>query len=509
MSSARQRVAQAKSGTLPGKTTPEQRYWRTYTSPQLVKESHAISHIHFNPASPYDFAVSLATRVQVYSAKTRQVVKTFSRFKDTVFSAEFRPDGKLLLAADASGLVSIYDAYLTRNLLVSLNPSSHPTRVAKFHPSTGNHILTASDDRLARLYDISQTASGPIASFGEGFHKDYVRSAAFIPDQPHLVSTGCYDGIVRVFDSRVASSSPGQCIAQFDQQNPVEDILAISPTTLVLAGGPQVKVWDVLRGHQLHELNNFTKTATCLHDAGLRGLLVGSLDGHVKVFDYTTSNWDVKFGWRFGSGGVLTCAVSPAANDHRHFVTGLTSGLLSVRTKKTDPKVPQGVKKEKLAAYGRMMRGRDYTGEEEFLVVHSATPQSQSKKLKPFEKHLNAFRWLEALDSAISPNVQREITVTVLQELKRRGKVRTSLYGRDEISLVPVLLWLTKNLADVRSNQLVSDYIGAIVEIYGPLVDKSVVLEEAFATLVKAVSTEIKRCKEASEITGMLELLTV
>lgn len=509
MSSSKQRVAQIKNGSLPSRTTPEQRYWRSYTSPQLIKENHAISHIHFNPSSPYDFAVSSATRIQIYSSKTRQVIKTFSRFKDTVYTGEFRPDGKLLVAADASGLVSIYDAYQSRNLLVSLHPSSHPTRVAKFHSTIGNQIITGSDDRVVRLYDISQTTSGPIVEFGDQYHKDYVRSASFVPGQPHLVSTGCYDGIVRVFDTRETSTNGRQCIAQFDQENPVEDVLAISPTTLVLAGGPQVKVWDLLRGKQIHELNNFTKTATTLHDAGSHGLLVGSLDGHVKVFDHTSSNWDVKFGWKFGLGGVLSCGVSPAENNHKHFVTGLTSGLLSIRTKKTEPKATQGTKQEKLSAFSRMMRGRDYTGEEETRIIHSATPSLQNKKLKLYEKHLNAFKWLDALDAAFAPGMQRDITVTVLAELKRRGKVRTSLLGRDEIALVPILQWLAKNLEDVRSNQLVCDYIGVIVEMYGPLIEKSVVLEEAFGALLKKINGEINRCKEASEITGMLELLTV
>ena len=150
--------------------------------------------------------------------------------------------------------------------------------------------------------------------------------ASFIPGNPNLITTGCYDGVVRIFDTRLLL-----LVAKFNHDNPLEDILALSPTTLVSAGGPQVKVWDLSRGLKIHEFNNFTKTATTLHNTGDRGLLVGSLDGHVKIFDYTTPNWDVKFGWKFGSGGVLCSAVSP---NFKHFATGLTSGLLSIRTRK-------------------------------------------------------------------------------------------------------------------------------------------------------------------------------
>ncbi|RLV90441.1 U3 small nucleolar RNA-associated protein 15 [Spathaspora sp. JA1] len=503
MSASRQGIPQVRNPTLPSQTTPEQRYWRSYVSPQLIKENHPVNCIDFNPITPNDFAITSSTRIQIFSSKTRQVIKTFSRFKDIVYSGNFRYDGKLLVAADATGLVSIYDSYQPRNLLVSLHPSSHPTHVAKFHPTIGNQLITGSDDRILRLYDISQTTKGPIVEFDGSHHSDYIRSANFIPGNPNLIATGCYDGIVRLFDTR---NSSHQVVSQFNQHNPIEDVLAISSTTLVSAGGPQVRIWDLTRGAQIHELNNFTKTATCLHNTGDRGLLVGSLDGHVKIFDYTSSNWDVQFGWKFGSGGVLSCGVSPASNDHKHFVAGLTSGLISIRTKKTEPKVKQGVKQEKSAAYARMMKGRDYAGEEEHRIIQSNAPQT--KKLKQFEKHLNAFRWAEALDSAFAPGLPKEQTVTILNELKKRGKVRISLYGRDEISLLPILQWFTKNLEDVRSFNLLCDYTGIILEMYGSLLDKSVVLEECFSNLLKRINIEIRKCKEANEISGMLELLT-
>ena len=97
----------------------------------------------------------------------------------------------------------------------------------------------------------------------------------------------------------------------------------------------------------------------------------------------------------------------------------------------------------------------------------------------------------------------------MLNELKKRGKVRVALYGRDEVSLVPILTWFTKNLEDQRSFNLICDYVAVILEMYGVLMDKSVVLEECLANLLRKVNQEIRRCREANEIGGMLELLTV
>lgn len=496
MSSSKQRLQPVRNPVLPAKTTPEQKYWKGFVNPQLVKENFPITHIHFNPVAPHDFAVTSSTRIQVFLSKTRQLIKTFSRFRDTVYSGEYRYDGKLLVAADALGLVSIFDAYQPRSLLVSVSPSTHPTYVAKFHPTVGTQLVTGSDDRVLRVYDISQTTQGPLVQFDGTHHGDYIRSASFVPGNPNLVTTGSYDGVARLFDTRLPA-----IVAKFDHGSPVEDVLALSPTTLVSAGGPQVKVWDLARGSQIHEFNNFTKTATSLHNTGDRGLLVGSLDGHVKVFDYTSTNWDVKFGWKFGSGGVLCTAVSP---NGKHFATGLTLGLLLVRTRKEA--TPAQVRAPRTSAYARIMKGTDYTGEDEHLhVVLSAAP----KKFTQFERHLNAFKWAEALDSAVASNLPREQTITLLNELKKRGKIRISFYGRDEISLMPILLWLTKNLADLRAFNIVCDYLAVILEMYGVMAGKSVALEEALHTLAQGVDAEVRKCKEASEISGMLELLAV
>ena len=270
---------------------------------------------------------------------------------------------------------------------------------------------------------------------------------------------------------------------------------------MVSAGGPSIKIWDMAAGKLVNERSNFQKTVTCLANAGDdRGILAGSLDGHVKVFD--SVNWDVKFGWKFG-GGVLSCGVSP---DSKHFVAGLTSGLLSIRTRKTEVKVKQGVKQVKSNAFKKMLRGAEYHGEEEHRIV-SDKPKP-TRKLKTYEKHLNGFRWSEALDSAFIPGMAKEITVTVLEELKKRGKVRASLYGRDETSLEPILTWSLKAVEDVRSVNIVADWVAVIIELYGGMIEKAPVLEELILTLRKKISQEVEKAREAQKIEGMLQLLT-
>ena len=69
MSSTKQDLPQARAPTLSSKTTPEQRYWRSYITPQLIKENHPITSIEFNPTTPNDFAIASATKIQVFHLK--------------------------------------------------------------------------------------------------------------------------------------------------------------------------------------------------------------------------------------------------------------------------------------------------------------------------------------------------------------------------------------------------------------------------------------------------------
>ncbi|ODV83753.1 hypothetical protein CANARDRAFT_177454 [[Candida] arabinofermentans NRRL YB-2248] len=498
MSSVLERPTHVRNPTLPAQTTPEQRYWRGFTNSQLVKEHNSVTHINFDPNSPHDFAVTSSTRVQIFSSKTRKVIKTFSRFKDTVYSGEFRHDGKLLVAGDASGLVQIFDAIHPRTLLVSIKPSTHPSHVTKFHPLNQTQLLTCSDDRNARLYDISQTDK-PLITFGD--HEDYIRTGCFIPGSSNLIVTGCYDNYIRLFDSRIGSSVP---ILKFNQLDPVEDLLSLNPTNLVSCGGNSIKTWDLTAGKLMNTFNNFSKTVTCLNNAGERGLLAGSIDGHVKVFDTSTINWDVKFGWKFGSG-VLSCGVSP---NHKHLVVGLNSGLLTIRTRKTLPKVKQNEKTIKTTSFSKMLRGSEYHGESEHRILNDDSNKN-NKKLKQFEKDLNNFKWSEALDHALISGMSKELTITCLEELKKRGKIRIALLNRDESNLEPLLTWCFKSIDDSRNVNIISDYLSCVLEMYAELIERQPILEELIWGLQKKINNEIIKCQEAQKINGMLELLSV
>lgn len=85
-------------------------FWLSFRSNAVfVKEWAPVVSVAFSQARPHRFAVASASRVQLYSDKTRRVDKVFSRFVQNVRSANFRPDGKLMVAGDDSGLVQVFD----------------------------------------------------------------------------------------------------------------------------------------------------------------------------------------------------------------------------------------------------------------------------------------------------------------------------------------------------------------------------------------------------------------
>lgn len=497
---------------LPQQTTPEQRYWRQYASAQLVKEHNSVTHIAFNPQHPHDFAVTSSTRLQIFSSRTRQVIKTFSRFKDVVYSASFRNDGKLLCAGDATGLVSVYDSYNPRVLLLSINASTHPTHVTKFHSQDSKSLVTASDDRVTRLWDISHAYEPQLELTGA---TDYVRTLCFVPSAPHLVVTGSYDGFLRLYDTRSSGATP---VHMFKHNDPVESVISIGPTQIISGGGSNFKVWDLASNKKLYERGNFNKTVTCLdyvenYEQGSHSALIASsLDGHVKVFD-PLDNYRVKFGWKF-SGAVLSCALSPSdAQGNKHLVAGMSSGLLAIRTKKKEKKekvfdseqIVLSVSK-KSNNFQRMMRGSAYEGDQEHIIHNDKTkPQ---RRVRAFERNLNHFKWSEALDSAFVPGMAKELTLTVLEELRKRGKIRVALYNRDESSLEPLLNWCLKGIEDVRAAPVVSDWIAVVIELYGGVLESSPILKEMVLNMKNKVRQEVYKAKEAQKIEGMLQLLT-
>lgn len=129
------------------KHSAESRYWRQFKHPVFVKEYAEVTSIHFSPSKPHRYAVTAATRVQIYAPRTQKVTKTISRFKDVARSGSIRGDGKLVIAGDDSGLVQVRSR---TSLMTVSNPSNDESERHYLHElnywcsyrsSTSTHAL--------------------------------------------------------------------------------------------------------------------------------------------------------------------------------------------------------------------------------------------------------------------------------------------------------------------------------------------------------------------------------
>ncbi|EIW69973.1 hypothetical protein TREMEDRAFT_43605 [Tremella mesenterica DSM 1558] len=493
-------------------TNPHSRHFHSFRHPLFIKHPSPITHIHFCPTRPHRYAVSSSSRVMVYAPKTGKVVKTISRFKDTARSAEFRKDGKLVVAGGDDGLVQVFDVS-SRAVLRTFNGHNQPVHVTKFSPHEAQ-VLSASDDKTLKLWDLStQSCLTTLSS-----HTDYIRSAIFHPTSPHLLLSGAYDSTFRLHDIRLPSES-ANTITMRHGGMPVEDILAFpSGGVGVSVGGPILRVWDLTMGGKcVRALSNHQKTVTCATFDGTKGrVLTGGLDMMVKVYD--VEEWKVVHTMRYPAP-LLSLAVSP---DDTHIAAGMTDGTLAVRRREppASEAAAQEAKQASIAGgsyefftdmeavFGNghvKAKGKDLPpviGPADEFRVESR----RKERLRDFDKYLKAFKYSAALDAGVKKTVKPATAFALMQELIHRDALRIALSGRDDVTLEPILGFLLRYVTDPRFGELVSDVVGVIIDIYTPMLGQSPVLDETMAKLNQRIGMELKFQHELMRLRGALDM---
>ncbi|KAI0068753.1 WD40 repeat-like protein [Artomyces pyxidatus] len=503
----------------PPKHSTESRYWRQFKHPVFVKEYAPVTSIHFAPSKPHRYAVTAATRVQIYAPRTQKITKTVSRFKDVARSGCIRGDGKLLAAGDDSGLIQVFDIN-SRAILRTLDAHKQPVHVTKFSTLDHTQLLSCSDDTTVRLWDIPSQST--ITTFTS--HSDYVRSGQVSSTDPHLILTGSYDSTVRLFDTRT-----GECemlMGSVSPQKgsvatPVEQVLMYPSGTIALsAAGPILRVWDLVAGGRcLRAMSNHQKTVTSLaFNANASRVLTGGLDHMVKVYD--VSNYNVVHTMRYPAP-VLCLAISP---DETHVAVGMSDGTLSVRRRQ--PKAseasaidnPFSANALRAGAFESFLGGtlpaigqpriRDKTKSKPFGDVDEFKVESKRRKrLKQYDKLLKGFKYTAALDSVLQKQVTPATTFALIQELIHRDGLRSALAGRDDVLLEPILRLLLKHVTDPRFGELVCDVSGLIVDMYAPVLGQSPLVDSLFLRLRKKVDAELRFQRELVKAKGALEMI--
>ncbi|KAI2624047.1 WD40-repeat-containing domain protein [Xylaria nigripes] len=524
-------LQQLKLPAGPSVVTAEQKYWKTFKNQLVIPTPTEVPVTHItapvaNPAGDGNdlFAVTAGPRVQVYSIRTRKLVKTFTRFGDNARSGEIRRDGRIIVAGEDSGKIQVFDAK-SRAILKTWTHHKQPVWSTKFSPTDLTTLMSASDDRSVRLWDLPSSESTSVF-LG---HTDYVRTGAFIPGtMSNLLVSGSYDNTVRLWDPRTPSSASSVMV--FKHQAPIEDVLPLASGTTVLASaGNQISVLDLVAAKPRHVITNHQKTVTSLSVASNgRRVVSGSLDGHIKIFE--TTGWNVVAGAKYPSPILAVRVITAGANDDdRHLAVGMQSGVLSLRTRLTGPEATREREREKemeallagtIAKHDRVKSKRkrqaaatkrlDMVGEGVDVVINNDL--SRPKREQPWQKDLRHGNFRGALDRVLDPTSKDHGPLTVLTALtalRHRSALRDALEGRDEISVQPILRWVQLHIVDPRYVSICADVAMHLLDLYSEFADESTELAAAFRLLYRRVKIEVEKAQKAVYTSGMLGSLLI
>lgn len=518
-------LPQLKLPSGPSPLSAEQRYWKTFKNPLLIPSptSYPVTHISYNADS---FAVTTGTRVQIFSSKTRKLIKSIARFGDVAYSGEIRRDGRVLVAGDNTGKIQVFDIS-SRAILKTWTTHKQPVWTTKFSPTELTTLLSASDDRTVRLWDLP--SNEPTTTFVG--HEDYVRCANFMPGtMSNMVISGSYDSTVKLWDPRAGRNT---AVMTFKHSAPVEDVLSLpSGTTILAAAENSVSVLDLVAARPLHMITNHQKTVTSLSLAsGGRRLVTGGLEGHVKVFE--TTGWNVVNSTKYQSP-VLSVSVIPGSEagepQDRHLAVGMQSGVLSVRTRRTGVEAARerdrekemaalmagsieshDAKKQKRKKRAALTRNLDLIGEGADVVI-ADEPRMFKKKENAWQSELRHARYARALDLALDKQSLDHSplnVLTLLLALRHRSAMRDALESRDEHSVQPILKWVCGHICDPRYVSVCVEVGLHLLDLYSEFVGEATELRDGFRTLHRRVRTEVEAAQVACQTSGMLETLTV
>ena len=524
------KLQQVKLPSGPSPITPEQQYWKSFRSAQNVPSQSPVTHISFpsapnNPLLPSTndyFAVTTGTRVQIFSIRTRKLIKTITRFSDIAHSGEIRKDGRVMVAGDETGKIQVFDVN-SRAILKTWEEHKQPVWTTKFSPTELTTLMSTSDDRTVRLWDLpSQDSTTTFIG-----HTDYVRSGSFMPGtMSNMIVTGSYDETVRLWDPRV----PSRAAMIFKHAAPVESVLPMPSGTTVLASADnQISVLDLVAGKPLQLLKNHQKTVTalCLASNGTR-LVSGGLDGHVKVFE--TTGWNVVSGSKYQSPVLSVNVISSGSNrEDKHLVVGMQSGVLSIRTRLSgqqkvkererakemqaliegtlDDYDKKANKKKRTRGVEKKLRGMDFLGEGADVIIEG---NERKRKVEAvWEKDLRQGRYAQALDYVLEQKLAAIMVLTLFTNLRHRSAMRAALQGRDETTVQPIFRWVIKHITDPRYVSICVDAALLLLDIYSEHVGGSAELESNIKVLHRRVRIEVERSQQAYQTSGMLEMLMV
>lgn len=216
-------------------------------------------------------------------------VGTFEGHKGAVWGATLNRDASRAATGAADFSAKLWDA-VTGDELQAFSHKHIVKSVAFSHD--GNYLLTGSNEKILRIFDLSKPEADPIMLSG---HTSNIRRTLWLPDGKHVVSASD-DKTVRVWD--ITNET---VVKTLELSQPAGDIeLSSDNTTFTIPQGNLVAFYDAknLEKKKEFEIPSPINTAS-LHPDN-HSFICGGEDFKMYKFDYSTGIEIESFKGHFG-----------------------------------------------------------------------------------------------------------------------------------------------------------------------------------------------------------------
>ena len=235
----------------------------------------------YSPDGKYILTSSIDETVKLWSANLRLETFRLNRHHSPYLDAKYSPDGKLLVLANSLGYADVYNAQTDELVKSFAGTRTVAINSVSFNPQDGQQIVTG--DNVGTVFVWTLENNTPVLTIPA--HTARVNSVVFSPDGNMILTAG-NDKTARLWDSKT-----GSLLHEFQHDNWVKDArFSDDGDWIVTASADKTaKVWDartyaellVLKGH-----TDFVDVALFSHD-GSR-IYTASDDNTIVVWDAVT-----------------------------------------------------------------------------------------------------------------------------------------------------------------------------------------------------------------------------